>query len=101
MRTDGASHWLRLGRAPQGRSTSPKTDAYCLAEGIDLAEAGILHREVAREAILNQAALLAASVAVRPDRFTELRRKLQTQQERDPGSLAALAVIRGFSVKWS
>ena len=40
--------------------------AYCLAEGIDLAEAGILHREVAREAILNQAALLAASVAVRP-----------------------------------
>jgi len=26
---------------------------------------------------------------------------LQTQQKRDPGSLAALAVIRGFSAEWS
>jgi adenosylcobinamide amidohydrolase len=75
--------------------------AYCLAEGIDLAEAGILHREVAREAILNQAALLAASVAVQPDRFAEFRRELQTHQGSDPGSLAALAMIRGFSAKWS
>jgi adenosylcobinamide amidohydrolase len=74
--------------------------AYCLAEGIDLAKAGILHREVAREATLNQAALLAASVAVQPDRFAEFRRELQTHPGRNPGSLAALAVIRGFSAKW-
>ena len=75
--------------------------AYCLAEGIDLADAGILHREVAQEAILNQAALLAASVAVQPERFAEFRRELQTEQKRDPAGLAALAVIRGFSAKWS
>jgi len=68
---------------------------------VDLAAAGVLHREVAREAILNQAALLAATEAVRPDRFAGFRADLQTQQKRDPGSLAALAVIRGFSAKWS
>jgi adenosylcobinamide amidohydrolase len=75
--------------------------AYCLAESIDLAAAGVLHREVAGEAILNQAALLAATVAVQPDRFAEFRNYLQTQQGRDPSRLAALAAIRGFSVKWS
>ncbi|HBG94472.1 MAG TPA: hypothetical protein DDY14_03910, partial [Chromatiaceae bacterium] len=75
--------------------------AYCLAESIDLAEVGILHREVAREAILNQAALLAASVAVQPARFAEFRQDLQAHQGYDSGSLAALAVIRGFSAKWN
>jgi len=75
--------------------------AYCLAESVDLVEAEVLHREVAREAVLNQAALLAAMVAVQPARFAEFRADLQTQQERDPGSLAVLAVIRGFSAKWS
>jgi hypothetical protein len=74
--------------------------AYCLAEGIDLAAAGILHREVAREAALNQAALLAATVAVQPERFAEFRAELETHQGRDAGSLAALAVVRGFSAKW-
>jgi len=75
--------------------------AYCLAEGIDLTAAGILHREVAREAILNQAALLAASVALRPDRFAAFRDDLHRRQALSPGNLAALAVIRGFSAKWS
>jgi len=75
--------------------------AYCLAEGIDLAAAGILHREVAREAILNQAALLAAAVALQPDRFAAFRADLQRRQALSPGNLAALAVIRGFSAKWS
>jgi len=75
--------------------------AYCLAEGVDLAAAGVLHSEVAREVVLNQAALLAATVAVQPDRFTWFRSQLQAQAERGPGELAALAVIRGFSDKWS
>jgi|GEM_PF-531111 len=75
--------------------------AYCLAESVDLAATGVLHREVAREAILNQAALLAATVAIQPARFAEFRTDLQTRQECDPGGLAALAMIRGFSAKWS
>lgn len=75
--------------------------AYCLAESVNLVAAGVLHREAAREAILNQAALMAATVAVQPARFAAFRADLQTRQERGPGSLAALAVIRGFSTKWS
>lgn len=75
--------------------------AYCLAESVDLARAGILHPEVAREATLNQAALLAATVAVRPERFAEFRAALASRQDAGPGALAALAMVWGFARKWS
>ena len=75
--------------------------AYCLAESVDLAAAGILHREVAQEAILNQAALLAATVAVQPERFADFRKDLYAESGRSPGALAALALVRGFAAKWS
>jgi adenosylcobinamide amidohydrolase len=75
--------------------------AYCLAESVDLAAAGVLHAEVAREAVLNQAALLAATVAVQPERFAYFRDALKAEVGRSPGELAALAVVRGFSAKWS
>ncbi|MDG4596389.1 MAG: adenosylcobinamide amidohydrolase [Candidatus Contendobacter sp.] len=75
--------------------------AYCLAESVDLARAGILHPEVAREATLNQAALLAATVAVRPEHFAEFRAALASRQDAGPGALAALAMVWGFARKWS
>lgn len=75
--------------------------AYCMAESVDLAHAGILHSEVVREATLNQAALLAATVAVQPGRFAEFRATLETRQGVDPGVLAALAVVWGFAHKWN
>ena len=75
--------------------------AYALAEIIDLVRAGVLHGEVAREALINQAALLAAAVAVAPERFTALREALQPHCELAPGSLAAKAVALGFARKWS
>ena len=75
--------------------------AYCLAESVDLARAGVLHPEVAREAILNQAALLAAAVAVKPERFAEFRAALRERQDVGPGALAALAMVRGFARKWN
>ncbi|MTW21221.1 adenosylcobinamide amidohydrolase [Allochromatium palmeri] len=74
--------------------------AYGLAEILDLVEVGVLHAEVARESILNQAALLAAAVAVKPDAFASFRDMLQPQAELAPGRLAALAVVRGFERKW-
>jgi hypothetical protein len=61
----------------------------------------VLHAEVAREAILNQAALLAASVAVRPECFAHLRAELAPDQALPAGRLAALAVVRGFARKWN
>ncbi len=75
--------------------------AYCLAESVDLAQAGILHPEVAREATLNQAALLAATVAVQPERFTEFRAALGARRNIEPGALAALAMVWGFARKWN
>lgn len=74
--------------------------AYGMAEILDLSRSGVLHAEVAREAILNQAALLAAAVAVRPESLSDFRRALQPYHDLPPGRLAALAVIRGFARKW-
>ncbi|MCP5421109.1 MAG: adenosylcobinamide amidohydrolase [Gammaproteobacteria bacterium] len=75
--------------------------AYCLAECLELAGNGILHREVAREALLNQAALLAATVAVQPECFAEFRQRLQTRADREPAEIVALAVVWGFARKWN
>ncbi|MFB1488371.1 MULTISPECIES: adenosylcobinamide amidohydrolase [unclassified Thiocapsa] len=74
--------------------------AYGLAEILDLVRTGVLHAEVAREAILNQAALLGAAVAVKPERFLALRAELAPHQGLPDGRLAALAVVRGFAYKW-
>ena len=75
--------------------------AYCIAESVDLARVGIVHPEAVQEATLNQAALLAATVAVQPERFAEFRATLGMRQVADPGALAALAVVRGFAGKWN
>ncbi len=75
--------------------------AYALAEIIDLARAGVLHAEVAREALINQAALLAAAVAVAPEQFAALREALQPHRGLAPGALAARAVALGFARKWT
>jgi len=75
--------------------------AYALAEIIDLVRAGVLHAEVARESIVNQAALLAAAVAVAPEQFPLLREALQQDRDLAPGALAARAVALGFARKWA
>ncbi|BCU07390.1 adenosylcobinamide amidohydrolase [Allochromatium tepidum] len=75
--------------------------AYGLAEILDLVDVGVLHAEVARESILNQAALLAGAVAVKPDDFAYFREVLQPRADLTPGRLAALAVVLGFEHKWN
>nr|VFJ70958.1 MAG: Adenosylcobinamide amidohydrolase [Candidatus Kentron sp. FW] len=77
------------------------TAAYCLAESVDLARSGVLHKEVVQEAILNQAALLAATTALKPERFSEFREILGKREESEPGTMAALAVVLGFARKWA
>ncbi len=74
--------------------------AYALAEIIDLVSAGVLHAEVIQEALINQAALLAAAVAVAPEQFPALREALQQHRALSPGALAARAVALGFARKW-
>lgn len=74
--------------------------AYALAETIDLTQSGILHMEVASEALLNQAALLAASVAVQPQQFATFRTNLAAGAYPTAAALAATAVVLGFAAKW-
>ena len=74
--------------------------AYALAEIIDLVAVGVLHEGIARASILDQAALLGAAVAVRPEVFVELRAALAVERDLSPARLAALALIRGFARKW-
>jgi adenosylcobinamide amidohydrolase len=74
--------------------------AYALAEIVDLVRAGVLHAEVVQEALINQAALLAAAVAVAPEQFPALRDALQRHRDLGPGALAARAVALGFARKW-
>ena len=75
--------------------------AYALAEVLDLIDTGVLHAEATHEAILNQAAMLAAAVAVAPGRFASLRERLRPEHDLTPGRLAALAVVEGFACKWT
>lgn len=75
--------------------------AYALAETVDLGRVGILHPGVAHEALLDQAALLAAVVALAPEHTADFRARLAAAPERAPAELAALAVVWGFARKWN
>ncbi|MBF0197217.1 MAG: adenosylcobinamide amidohydrolase [Planctomycetes bacterium] len=75
--------------------------AYGLAESMDLMRDGILHEEVSREALLNQASLLAAAVASKPEDFALFRKELMTASIGEPILLAADAIILGFEKKWN
>ena len=74
--------------------------AYGLAEILDLTRTGVLHPEVAREAALNQTALLSAAVAVQPEALSDFRARLHPHADWPLGRLAALAVVIGFGRKW-
>ncbi len=82
--------------------------AYAIAEVLDRVRYGTLPASVAREAIVQQAATLAASLAGRPDLWPEFRSALHASTPRsfgpgDPGEvkgtvLAAIAL--GWREKW-
>lgn len=75
--------------------------AYAFAEVLELGQVGILPPGVAHEALLDQAALLAASVALAPEHAGDFRRRLGAARAFAPAELAALAVVWGFARKWS
>ena len=72
-----------------------------LAEILDLTLTGVLHAEVAREAILNQIGPARRGGVRRPRAFRPFpRRCSHAHQDLPPGRLAALAVVKGFERKW-
>jgi adenosylcobinamide amidohydrolase len=77
--------------------------AHALAAVIDRVRHGTLPESVARDAMVRQAATLAAGVAAQPDRWTEFRARLMRAggdlQQPKPLILAALAL--GWREKWT
>ena len=74
--------------------------AHALAAVLDRVRHGTLPASVQREAIVQQAATLAASLAARSDRWSEFRSALHRDPTDDPKSLVLAAVALGWSQKW-
>jgi adenosylcobinamide amidohydrolase len=74
--------------------------AHALAAVLDRVRHGTLPASVQREAIVQQAATLAASLAARSDRWSEFRSALHRHATDDPRSLVLAAIALGWSHKW-
>jgi hypothetical protein len=74
--------------------------AHALAAVLDRVRYGTLPASVARDAVIQQAALLAASLAARLDRWAELRERLHALGEEEPKAVALAAVALGWREKW-
>jgi len=73
--------------------------AHALAAVLDRARHGILPQSCAREAALQQAAILAANLAAKPDRWPKYHAQLRTT-EGEAKALVIAAIALGWSEKW-
>ena len=74
--------------------------AHALAAVLDRVRHGTLPASVQREAAVQQAATLAASLAARSDRWSDFRSTLHRVPADDPKSLVLAAIALGWSQKW-
>ncbi len=74
--------------------------AHACATVLDRTRHGTLPESVTREALVHQVASLAASVAARPDEWSEFRARLHALDTADPKTLAVAALAFGWSAKW-
>jgi len=74
--------------------------AHALATVLDRARHGTLPEAVARDAAVQQAATLAASLAAQPERWAEFRDRLHATGEQAPKALALTAIALGWREKW-
>jgi adenosylcobinamide amidohydrolase len=74
--------------------------AHALAAVLDRARHGTVPASVMRDAIVQQAATMAASLAAQPDRWPEFRLRLHAEGTSDPRRLALHAIAIGWSEKW-
>jgi adenosylcobinamide amidohydrolase len=74
--------------------------AHALAAVLDRARHGTLPEAVARDAAVQQAATLAASLAAQPERWAEFRDRLHAAQEQTPKALVLAAIALGWREKW-
>lgn len=74
--------------------------AYAIASVLDRLRHGTLPEGVAREALRQQAAILAASLAARPESWSEFYRSLDGIDLERPDRLVLAAIALGWSAKW-
>ena len=74
--------------------------AHALAAVLDRIRHGSLPSSVERDASVQQAAMLAASLAARPDRWPEFRSRLHVGATDGPKALVLAAIALGWSEKW-
>ncbi len=74
--------------------------AYAFAAVMDRARHGTLPDSVIADALVQQAALLAANIAAKPELWPRFRNTLHALATRDPKILVLNAIALGWSEKW-
>lgn len=74
--------------------------AYAMAAVLDRVRYTTLPASVAREALRQQAATLAASLAAKPERWSEFHAQFLDADPERPAALALAAIALGWSAKW-
>jgi hypothetical protein len=74
--------------------------AHALAAVLDRVRHGSLPATVARDATIQQAANLAASLAAKPELWPQLRAELHQTRGDDPKALVLSAIALGWREKW-
>ena len=108
--TSSASlHRLRKNRLSPGpantarsvNSSAPQSaSAYAIAALQDRIRYNTLPENVGREQMVNQASLLAATMAVSPERFADMRTVLLPFQNAELPELIFQAILLGWNEKW-
>jgi adenosylcobinamide amidohydrolase len=75
--------------------------AYAIASVLDRVRYGTLPSSTASEALRQQAALLAANLAARPDRWPDFLLRLVDADPEQPARLVLQAIALGWSLKWN
>jgi adenosylcobinamide amidohydrolase len=73
--------------------------AHALATVLDRVRHGTLPPSIAQDALMQQAAMLAANLAAKPQRWPEYRARLR-EAGMEPPKLVAAAIALGWSGKW-
>ncbi|MGH9785767.1 MAG: hypothetical protein ACRD88_16465, partial [Terriglobia bacterium] len=74
--------------------------AHAIAAVLDRGRFGMLPLATVREALRQQAATLAVSLAARPDRWAEFHASLAAADPDRPASVILAAIALGWSSKW-
>jgi adenosylcobinamide amidohydrolase len=74
--------------------------AHACAAVLDRVRHGMVPSSAEREAVLQQAASLAVSLAARPERWTDFRARLHALASADPKTITLAALALGWTEKW-